>query len=232
MQVVFTYLPIRLKQFTEIYLKYSIKNLNTQNIIPLIYSDIDYFKQNGLKYEWIKFDINEKYKRNLLWSYPKLKILSTINFPFIHLDNDLIVEDFNKLKNIVYEDKLNLGYKHLLTKTQKKIFIEIYKLYSDIPLIFDELNNTCIIATKNYSKVNNCYSNVIEIIDKNYDFFIKRYNDVPPITLNQQYINLYFENINYLFNENPSYENLNVNGVCHLPEKNKVNSFIKNRNLI
>ena len=30
MRVAFTYLPIRLKEFTEIYLKYSIENLNAQ----------------------------------------------------------------------------------------------------------------------------------------------------------------------------------------------------------
>ena len=232
MQVVFTYLPIRLKQTTEIYLKYSIENLNSQNIVPLIYSDEDYFQQTGLKYKWTKFEIEEKYKRNALWSYPKLKVLSTIDFPFIHLDNDLLVEDFSKLMNIVDGDKLNLGYKHPLSEIQTEHFTEIYKRYSNTPIKFDELNNTCVIATKDYLNVNKSYSDVLKIVDENFDFFIERYNDIPPITLNQQYMNLYFDNINYLFDQNPSFENLKVNGVCHMAEKNMVGSFIKNRTLI
>ena len=232
MQVVFTYLPIRLKQTTEIYLKYSIENLNSQNVIPLIYSDEDYFEQTGLKYKWIKFEVDEKYKRNALWSYPKLKVLSTIDFPFIHLDNDLLVEDFSKLMNIIDGDKLNLGYKHPLNETQTEHFTEIYKRYSNIPLKFNELNNTCIVATNDYLNVNKSYSDVLKIVDENFDFFIERYNDIPPITLNQQYMNLYFDNINYLFDQNPSFENLKVNGVCHMAEKNMVGSFIKNRTLI
>lgn len=232
MQVVFTYLPIRLKQTTEIYLKYSIENLNNQYIVPLIYSDEDYFQLTGLKYKWIKFDVNEKYKQNALWSYPKLKVLSTIDFPFIHLDNDLIVKDFNKLKNIINENKLNLGYKHPLTETQIVNFTEIYKRYSDATLDFNQLNNTCIIATNDYIRINEAYLNVLNIIDFNYNFFIEKYNSVPPITLNQQYLNLYFDNINYLFNQNPSIENLNINGVCHMDEKNNVNMFIKNKTLI
>jgi hypothetical protein len=232
MQVVFTYLPIRLKEVTEIYLKYSIENLNNQNIIPIIYSDKNYFQGTGLKYEWIKFEIDEKYKKNSLWSYPKLKVLSVINFPFIHLDNDLIVNDFNKLQNIVNENKLNLGYKHPLTKIQTSHFNEIYKRYSNTPLQFNELNNTCIIATSNYIDINKTYCDVLSIIDLNYDFFIKRYNDIPPITLNQQYLNLYFNSINYLFNQNPSFENLNINGVCHMAEKNINNIFIKNKSII
>jgi len=232
MQVVFTYLPIRLKQTTEIYLKYSIENLNSQNIIPLIYSDKDYFEQVGLKYKWIKFEIDEKYNRNALWSYPKLKVLSTIDFPFIHLDNDLLVEDFSKLMNIVDGDKLNLGYKHPLSETQTEHFTEIYKRYSNIPLKFNELNNTCIVATNDYLNVNKSYSDVLKIIDKNYDFFIERYNGVPPITLNQQYINLYFNNINYLFDSNPSYDNLEKNGVYHMAEKMLNRHLFKSGKLI
>jgi len=232
MKVVFTYLPIRLKEITEIYLKYSIENLNNQNIIPLIYSDKDYLKHTNLKYEWILFEIDEKYKRNTLWSYAKLKVLSIINFSFIHLDNDLIVNDFNKLQNIIDGNKLNLGYKHPLTENQMIDFTEIYKKYSNIPLKFNELNNTCIIASDDFNNVNKAYSDVIKIIDSNYEFFTKRYNDIPPITLNQQYLNLYFNNINYLFNENPSFENLNINGICHMAEKNMITSFIKNKSLI
>ena len=60
MRVVFTYLPIRLKEVTEIYLKYTIENLNTQKITPIIYSDKDYFKGTNLKYDWVEFDIDIK----------------------------------------------------------------------------------------------------------------------------------------------------------------------------
>ena len=154
MRVVFTYLPIRLKEITEIYLKYSIENLNNQNIIPIIYSDKDYFKGTKLNYEWIEFDIDVKHKKPALWSYPKLKVLSSINFPFIHLDNDLIVNDFSKLRNIIEEDRLNLGYKHQLTESQTNSFTEIYKRYSNVPLEFNELNNTCIIASNDHPNIN------------------------------------------------------------------------------
>jgi hypothetical protein len=232
MRVVFTYLPIRLKEATEIYLKYSIENLNIQNITPIIYSDRDYFKDTGLIYEWFDFQMDEKYKQPTLWSYPKLKVLSIINEPFIHLDNDLVISDFSKLKNIINTNKLNLGYKHPLTETQTHHFTEIYKQYSDIPLRFDELNNTCIIATNDYHNINKTYSDVLKVIDLNYDFFTKRYNDIPPITLNQQYLNVYFNDINYLYGENPTFENLNINGVCHMAEKNKINNFVKNKTLI
>jgi hypothetical protein len=232
MRVVFTYLPIRLKETTEIYLKYSIENLNAQNITPIIYSDRDYFKDTGLIYEWFDFQIDEKYKKSALWSYPKLKVLSSISFPFIHLDNDLVVDDFSKLETIIKAERLNLGYKHPLTKIQINNFTEIYKRYSNTPLEFTELNNTCIIATNDYFNVNNTYLNVLNIIDLNYDFFINRYNNVPPITLNQQYLNVYFNNINYLFNQNPSFDNFKTNGVCHMAEKNMISSFIKNKTLI
>ena len=232
MKVVFTYLPIRLKEITEIYLKYSIKNLNKQNIVPIIYSDKDYFKNIGLNYDWIEFQIDKKYKQPNLWSYSKLKVLASISFPFIHLDNDLVVENFNKLSTIIDSNKLNLGYNHSLTKIQTEHFTEIYKLYSDTPLEFKELNNTCIIATDNYININKTYSNVLNIIDLNYDFFIKKYNNIPPITLNQQYLNLYFNDINYVFNENPSYVDIVKNGVCHMAEKNIISNFITNNSLI
>jgi hypothetical protein len=232
MRVVFTYLPNRLKEVTEIYLKYSIENLNNKNIVPIIYSDKDYFKYTELKYDWFEFDVDKKYNKPTLWSYPKLKVLSSISYPFVHLDNDLIVNDFNKLMKIINWDRLNLGYKHPLTDTQTNHFTEIYKKYSDIPLEFNELNNTCIIAANDYPKVNKTYSDLLKIIDLNYDFFTKRYNEIPPITLNQQYLNVYFKNINYLYGENPSFENLDINGVCHMAEKNMVNKFIKNKDLI
>ncbi len=232
MDVVFTYLPIRLKEITEIYLKYSIENLNNQNVIPLIYSDNDYFKSTNLKYQWIEFQVDEKYKRNNLWSYPKLKVLSIIDRPFIHLDNDLMVGDINKLIKIIDRNRLNLGYKHPLTKNQTDDFIEIYKKYSSNPLKFTELNNTCIIAANDYVNVNKTYSDVLSIIDLNYDFFINRYNNIPPITLNQQYLNVYFNDINYLFDQNPSFDDFNINGVCHMAEKNMIGSFIKNKTLL
>jgi hypothetical protein len=232
MRVIFTYLPIRLKEVTEIYLKYSIGNLNNQNIIPLIYSDKDYFKDTELKYEWVEFQIDETYKQPTLWSYPKLKVLASISFPFVHLDNDLVVNDFNKLLNIIDTNKLNLGYKHPLTETQTNHFIEIYKRYSDTQLKFNELNNTCIIATRDYFNINKTYSDVLNVIELNYDFFTKKYNDIPPITLNQQYLNVYFNDINYLYEENPTFENLNVNGICHMAEKNMISSFIKNKKLL
>jgi hypothetical protein len=232
MRIVFTYLPIRLKDITEIYLKYTIKNLNDQSIKPIIYSDQDYFKNTDLKYELINFNIPEKYKKNTLWSYPKLKVLSTISYPFVHLDNDIIVNDINKLQSKLIGDKLNLGYKHQLTEEQIKYFIEIYKFYSEIPLDFSELNNTCIIGTNDFQNINKSYIEVINVIENNYDFFSNRYNNIPPITLNQQYVNRYFKDINYIFNENPSFDNLEINGVCHMSDKNMVSKFIENKTLI
>ena len=147
MRVVFTYLPIRLKEVTEIYLKYSIGNLNNQNIVPTIYSDKDYFIHTDLKYRWIEFDVNSKYKVDTLWSYPKLKVLSMIDRPFIHLDNDLIVEDFSKLMNLIKPilyllyylfillvvHKINIFmlqimYLTIFLKIKKKILMNIYGL--------------------------------------------------------------------------------------------------------
>jgi len=227
MEIVFTYLPIRLKEVTEIYLGYSIKKLNEQGIVPLIYSDSDYFIGRGMKYEWIEFNIEERYKRNNLWSYPKLKVLSSISFPFIHLDNDLIVNDLDKLNSIIDSKKLNLCYKHELTEGQINDFIELYKMYSNNPLDFKELNNTSIIASNNYTDVNKTFQDVLQVIDLNYDFFTKRYNNIPPITLNQQHLNRYFKDINYLFRGNPSFIDLESNGVCHIDEKNLPRFLIK-----
>lgn len=232
MNVVFTYLPIRLKEITEIYLKFTISNLNNQNIVPFIYSDVDYFKETNLKYNWVELDVNKKYKTNILWSYPKLKVLSEISFPFIHLDNDLIVKDINKLQNIIDGNKLNLCYKHSLTEEQIQSFNEIYKRYSTEPLSFNELNNTSIIATNDYKRINETYKYVLDILDRNYDYFKIKYNNIPPITLNQQYLNLYFSDINYLFNHNPSFGDMEINGVCHMADKNMVSFFTKTTTLI
>jgi hypothetical protein len=230
MEVVFTYLPIRLKNITEIYLKYSISNLNIQNIIPIIYSDKDYFINTNLKYKWIEFDVDSKYKVDTLWSYPKLKVLSTIDKPFIHLDNDLIVNDFNKLLNLINPKALNICYKHSVNDVNT--FVDIFKKYSNKQLNFECLNNTSIIGTENFELLNQSYREVLGVIDTHYDFFLKRCNTIPPITLNQQYPNLYFDNINYIFNENPSYDDLNENGVCHMAEKQMKRKFITTKQLI
>jgi hypothetical protein len=232
MEIIFTYLPVRLKDVTEIYLKYSIGNLNTQNIIPTIYSDKDYFTHTDLKYKWIQFDVDSKYKVDNLWSYPKLKVLSIINKPFIHLDNDLVVEDFNKFINLIKLPFLNICYKRKVEEAQRSSFIDIFKKYSNKKLNFEYLNNTSIIGADDYELVNKSYKEVLNVIDTHYDFFLSRYNTIPPITLNQQYPNLYFNNINYLFDENPSFENLSKNGICHLSEKNMIGNFVKNKNLI
>jgi hypothetical protein len=232
MEVVFTYLPVRLKEITEIYLEYSIKNLNSQNIIPFIYSDNDYFKNRGLEYKWVPFNVGEKYKQNTLWSYPKLKVLSIINMPFIHLDNDFIVEDFKKLNDILKPSQLNVCYKRKIGESQIKTFNDIFSKYTNGDVIVNELNNTSIIATEKYDKINEAYLNVLDIIERNFDFFSKRYNDVPPITLNQQYVNLYFDNVNYLFSENPSYDNLKINGVCHMAEKTITSRFLLKKTMI
>jgi hypothetical protein len=230
MEVVFTYLPVRLKDITEIYLKYSIGNLNTQNIIPTIYSDIDYFAHTDLEYKWIEFDVDSKYKVDTLWSYPKLKVLSIIDKPFIHLDNDLIVEDFSKLLNLINPKVLNICHKHLVNDVNT--FVYIFKKYSNKELNFEYLNNTSIIGTENFELLNQSYREVLDVIDTHYDFFLKRYNTVPPITLNQQYPNLYFDNINYIFDENPYYDDLSENGVCHMAEKQIKRKFINTKQLI
>ena len=230
MQVIFTYLPIRLKDITEIYLKYSINNLNNQYITPIIYSDKDYFINDNLQYKWIKFDIDIRYKKDNMWSYPKLKVLSIIDRPFIHLDNDLIVKDFSKLVNLINPKKLNICYKHYVNDVNT--FVDIFKKYSNKQLNFECLNNTSIIGAEDYELVNQSYKEVLDVIDTHYDFFLNRYNSVPPITLNQQYPNLYFDNINYIFNQNPSYDELDMNGVCHMAEKRMEKEFVKDRMLL
>ena len=232
MDVVFTYLPVRLKDVTELYLRYSIENLNTQNIIPTIYSDNDYFKNTSLQYNWVEFNVDSKYKIDTLWSYPKLKVLSLIDRPFIHLDNDLIVEDFSKLNKIIIPSKLNLCYKHPIKSDNIYHFNYIFEKYSTSKLDFTELNNTSIISTNEYKLINTSYSEVLDVVDTHFDFFSKRYNTIPPITLNQQYPNLYFSNVNYLFSENPSYENLNLNGICHMAEKNLTSRFNNTKKML
>ncbi len=232
MRIVFTYLPTRLKEITEVYLKYSIKSLNIQGEVPIIYSDIDYFKNLDLIYDWVELSLPDRYRKPTIWSYPKLKVLSEIQFPFIHLDNDLVVEDIKKLLDIIKKDKLNLCYKHPLSSSQIEHFTELHKLYSNTSLDYTELNNTSIIASCNFRNVNKAYSEVLDVIESNYDFFNKRYHGIPPITLNQQYLNLYFDDINYLYKHNPSFDELSMNGVCHIADKNKVSYFIRNKNLI
>jgi hypothetical protein len=232
MKVVFTYLPIRLTEITKIYLKYSIENLNKQNIIPIIYSDNDYFKNTQLKYDWRKFNIDEKFKINTLWSYPKLKVLSQIDYPFIHLDNDFVVKDLSYLISKIEPNKLNLSHKHKMDLDKSTIFIEIFKKYTDQPLLFNSLNNTCAISTLNYQKINQTFVDVCNLIENDISFFSTRINEIPPITLNQQYLNLYFDDINYLFDKNPDFENLEKYGVCHMIEKKNHNKFITKSNLL
>jgi hypothetical protein len=36
---------------------------------------------------------------------------------------------------------------------------------------------------------------------------------------------LYFDNVNYLFNQNPSYDELDINGICHMVDKNIISKF-------
>jgi hypothetical protein len=98
MNVVFTYLPIRLKEITEIYLKYSIENLNNQNIIPIIYSDKDYFKDRLKEnlpvenfFDWASVTLKKEYK-NI--ETEKLFALTTLLF-----EDDLQLEFDEKKKN-------------------------------------------------------------------------------------------------------------------------------------
>lgn len=232
MKVVFTYLPIRLADITEIYLKYSIENLNRQNIIPIIYSDKNYFKNIGLNYDWCEFDIDEKFKINTLWSYPKIKVLSQINYPFIHLDNDFIVKDLNYLISKIEFDRLNLSHRHKMDLDKSSVFIEIFKKYTKETLPFNTLNNTCVISTSNYKILNKAFLDVCNLIENDISFFSTKINNIPPITLNQQYLNLFFNDINYLFDKNPNFEYLEKYGVCHMIEKKNHNKFISKSKLL
>lgn len=112
------------------------------------------------------------------------------------------------------------------------IFIEIFKKYTDQPLSFNSLNNTCAISTFNYQKINQTFVDVCNLIENDISFFSTRINEIPPITLNQQYLNLYFDDINYLFDKNPDFENLEKYGVCHMIEKKNHNKFITKSNLL
>jgi hypothetical protein len=232
MKVVFTYLPIRLTEITEIYLKYSIENLNKQNIIPIIYSDKDYFKNTELKYDWHEFNVDDKFKVNTLWSYPKLKVLSQIDYPFIHLDNDFVVKNLSYLISKIQSDKLNISHKHKMDFNKSSIFIEIFKKYTNQLLSFNTLNNTCVLSTTNYQTVNKAFLDVCNLIENDISFFTNRINDIPPITLNQQYLNLFFDDINYLFDKNPDFEYLEKYGVCHMIEKKNHNKFISKSKLL
>lgn len=226
MKIIFTYLPIRLKDITETYLSYSISNLNKEGIKPTIFSNNDYLKNRGLEYELVKFDVDDKFKKNNLWSYPKIKVLSEISETFIHLDNDFIIEDLSYIKSKIDFNKLNLSHKHPLDYNKSKLFVEIFKKYSNTKVDFSELNNTSIVATSDYQKINNSFSDVCNFIENDIDYFINRINDIPPITLNQQYLNLFFSDINYLFDKNPEYDDIKKYGCCHMIQKNNVNKFI------
>ena len=57
-----------------------------------------------------------------------------IDYPFIHLDNDLIINDITKLK--IKQTGLNLGYKHTLREEQEKTMLDIFKLYSSDKIKF------------------------------------------------------------------------------------------------
>ena len=64
------------EEITEIYLKYSIQSLNIQGEVPIIYSDIDYFKNLDLIYDWVELSLPDRYRKSTIWSYPKLKVLA------------------------------------------------------------------------------------------------------------------------------------------------------------
>lgn len=233
MQVIFSYLPIRLKNDTESYLNYSIKNLNSQGIIPTIFSNQDFLKNLKLEYRWVNYDIDKKYKKNILWSYYKLKVLSEINEPFIHFDNDFLINDFRKIEKKLIKNKLNLCYKHAIEILQQKYFNEILSNYKKNKINeISYLNNTSVIACDDYKKINEVFENVIESINQNYDFFIEKYNKIPPITLNQQYLNNFFNEINYLFEKNPVFEDININGGCHVDDKRNLKEMIGRKTIL
>lgn len=233
MQVIFSYLPIRLKNNTESYLNYSIENLNKQGIVPIVFSDKDFLRNKRLKYRWIYCDIDEKYKKNILWSYFKLKILSEINEPFIHFDNDFLIKDFTKIERKLIKNKLNLCYKHQIQNSQEKDYITILTNYKKNEINqLTYLNNTSIIACDDFKKINTVFGNVIESINENYNFFIEKYNNLPPITLNQQYVNNFFYNINYLFEKNPNFEDININGGCHVDDKRHLKEMIGGKTIL
>lgn len=217
MRIVFTYVPVRLKSITELYLRYSISNLNKSGIVPIVFSDYDHLKDLGLNYDLRLIEVPEKYRNNSFWQYAKILSLSLIDFPFCHLDNDLVVKDFSKVQ--LNQNKLNLAYKHSVKIEDQKIMSEIFSFYSQTEISFDFLNNTCIIASNNWEKINNVNKKVLRIFENNYDLFSKKYEGVPPTTLNQQFLNLYFSDIHYLFDGNPEYELLDKNGIAHIPDK-------------
>lgn len=231
MKIVFTYYPIQNNNALT-YLMFSIANLNRVGIVPVFYSDKNYF-EGKLNVEWRMLEIEDEFKKDNLWSYPKLKVLSLIDFPFIHLDNDLIIKDYNKLLNKINPNKLNLGYKHYLNDNQLNPINYIWKKYYYGTDGLFELNNTCIIGSDDYIKVNNCYKNVLKIINNNIDFFYKKFENIPPITLNQQYVSLFFtNNINYICDTNPEFDKLDLNGFAHISDKKKYSIFNMNPQLI
>ncbi len=217
MRVVFTYVPIRLKSITELYLRYSISNLNKDGIVPILFSDKDYLVDLNLDYEWREIKIPERYKNGSFWQYAKILSLSKIDFPFCHLDNDLVVKDFSKIK--IHPNKLNLAYKHPVKIEDQEIMSEIFSFYTQQEISFNFLNNTCIISSSDWEKVNKANREVLQIFENNYDFFSKKYEGIPSTTLNQQFLNLYFSDINYLFEGNPEYHSIDKNGIAHIPDK-------------
>lgn len=234
MRVVYTYYPIQNNNALE-YLEYSIRNINKAGVIPVLFSDKNYFA-GRLNIEWFPIDVKEEYRHDILWSYPKLLVLSKINFPFIHLDNDFVVSDYNKLMERINSDgeTLNLGYKHPLNENQIEPMNHIWKTYYLRNNSISELSNTCLIGTSDYKKINACYQSVLDILDTHYYFFTKRYDGVPPITLNQEYSSILFfkHRINYIAEKNPEFDYLEENGFAHISDKKRYDIFKKSPNII
>lgn len=217
MRIVFTYFPLRLRDITLLYLRYSIKKLNAMGIVPVLYGE-DPLLGEGFIYEHRSSEVPSKYRKDAFWQYAKIQTLSQISEPFCHLDNDLIVKDWNKIK--IEPKVLNLAYRHPVLPSVQPHMEKIFERYSDQKMNFSVLNNTCIIACEDYKKVNSSSLEILNIFEREFDFFSQRYENIPPTTLNQQYLNLHFSNINYLFGGNPEIEDLEENGVAHLADKN------------
>jgi hypothetical protein len=129
------------------------------------------------------FEIWEDYKSSLL-GYIQKRVDDRDD------SKDILQEVLLKSYQFCSKGKTVLNLKSWLYKITQNAIIDYYKKDNkNIPLEFDELNNTCIIATNNHTDINKTYSNVLNIIEINYDFFIQKYNGIPPITLNQQYLN-------------------------------------------
>lgn len=233
MKIIFTYVPIRLNDLTEMYIEFSVKNLNHLGIKPKIFSDKNYFKHKKLEYEWIEIKVEPHFLINNMWSYPKLKTLSLIDEPFIHFDNDLLINNLETLNRKLCPQELNLCYRHDINFSKKIYYEDIIKRYKDNKIInISYLNNTSIIGTQDYRSINKTYQNVLETIEDNLDFFKEKHNEIPPITLNQQYLNNFFDKINYIFESNPNYSDFELNGICHLDNKILVKELINHKSII